>query len=262
MRIRTIKPEFWSHPIMGRLDDFTKLLAIGLLNMADDEGLFVADVSIIKSSLMPFTEDSVRIHGALTDLSRHGWIEIRRHPERGSLGMVVNFKKHQVINRPTASKIRTYWDSLRTHGGLTEDSVLEQGTGNREQGTGKVGAIEQPPELDIAAADLVGPLFPIQGGVHWRCPKGLVETMENTYPGMDVEGELAKAALWLNASPSRRKTARGMQKFLAGWLSRVGQSPSWAKPTQGPVEGSEEYYRQQARRICAEESAKRTGNDA
>lgn len=134
MRIRTIKPEFWAHPILGRLNDFTKLLAIGLLNMADDDGFFVADVSIIKSSLFPFSEDSVSIHGALTDLSRHGWIALKRHPERGSLGLVVNFRRHQVINRPTTSKIKAYWDSVSTHGGLTEDSVLEQGTGNREQG--------------------------------------------------------------------------------------------------------------------------------
>ena len=43
MRIRTLKPEFWSHPVISRQSDAAKLLAIGLLNYADDEGYFYAD---------------------------------------------------------------------------------------------------------------------------------------------------------------------------------------------------------------------------
>jgi hypothetical protein len=151
MRIRTIKPEFWSHPVLGRLPPFPKLLAIGLLNMADDEGFFVADVSIIKSSLFPFTDDSVSIHGALTDLSLHGFIATKKHPERGMLGLVVNFGKHQVINRATPSRIRGYWDSVITHGGLTDGSLPEQGTGNKGTGSMDQGNEEALPPQSPAA---------------------------------------------------------------------------------------------------------------
>jgi hypothetical protein len=124
---------------MSRLDDKTRLVAIGLLNLADDEGYFMADPLFVKSQLFPFTDDSLRIHGALTTLSTIGWIEAIKHPTHGPIARVVNFRKHQKINRPTPSKIKAYWindDSLRIHGGLTEDSLLEQGTGNREQGNG------------------------------------------------------------------------------------------------------------------------------
>ena len=58
MRIRTIKPEFWSHPVMTRQDDATKLLALGLLNFADDEGYFYADAALIRSALRPLDDDS------------------------------------------------------------------------------------------------------------------------------------------------------------------------------------------------------------
>ena len=139
MRIRTVKPEFWSHPVLSREPDSVRLAALGVLNMADDEGYFLADPALVRSSLWPLTESSVSTHGALTRLSQLGWIEVRKHCTHGMIGMVVNFRKHQVINRPTPSKLKTYFlteSSVSTHGALTESSLPEQGReGNREQGT-------------------------------------------------------------------------------------------------------------------------------
>ena len=134
MRIRTIKPEFWSHPILAKLPDRSRLLAIGLLSLADDEGYFLADPALIRSAIFPFTESSLNIHGVLTELSNAEYIALREHASHGSIGRVINFSKHQVVNRPSPSKIKTYWDSGKTHGALTERSVPEQG---KEQGTGK-----------------------------------------------------------------------------------------------------------------------------
>ena len=157
MRIRSIKPEFWGHPVMARLPDSLRLLALGLLSYADDEGYFLAEPALVKAALMPFsdlpltshgglTEDSVSVHGMLTELSIHGWITLKKHPEQGMLGMVVNFTKHQKINRPTRSRVSTYFNSLKAHGGLTEGSLHDQGIeGSREQG-GKVANSSIPPQ--------------------------------------------------------------------------------------------------------------------
>ena len=41
------------------------------------------------------------------------------------------------------------------------------------------------------------------------------------YPKLDVLGECRKAWAWLEASPERRKTAKGMPRFLVGWLNRA-----------------------------------------
>jgi len=40
------------------------------------------------------------------------------------------------------------------------------------------------------------------------------------YPAVDVMQELRKMAGWLEANPSRRKTAKGINAFIVGWLSR------------------------------------------
>jgi len=145
-RIRTIKPEFWRNKDLAKLSEFTRLMAIAVLNLADDEGFFEADPMLVRGDVFPFEDNSLRTHGALTELSRAGYLEIRKTKSKGEIGRVCNFERHQVINRPTPSKLRDLFDStneivdentitddsLRTHGGLTERSVLEE-----EQGTGK-----------------------------------------------------------------------------------------------------------------------------
>ncbi len=45
--------------------------------------------------------------------------------------------------------------------------------------------------------------------------------MKDTYKLHDVEGEMRAAKLWCkNVSACKRKTAKGMARFLSGWVSR------------------------------------------
>lgn len=140
MRIRTIKPEFWEHPVMSRQSDATRLLAIGLLNLSDDEGYFYADPKIVRNHLRQQDDDSLITHGALTELSKIGYISFSEHHTHGRIGKVVEFMSHQVINRPTPSKIKALYDSGSAHGVITEDSPPER-KGKEGKGRGK----EVPP---------------------------------------------------------------------------------------------------------------------
>ena len=151
MRIRTIKPEFWSSEDIAALDYFDRLVFIGLWSMADDEGRLQGDARLIRSQLFPIDdhigESSVRTHGALTEdslsihdtlmhLSNGGQITLYEGCNGRTYIQVTNFTEHQRINRPTASKYPAPTrENTITHGALTEDSSLEQGTGNREQGS-------------------------------------------------------------------------------------------------------------------------------
>lgn len=48
--------------------------------------------------------------------------------------------------------------------------------------------------------------------------------LSKLYPGVDPERELLKAKGWLYANPTRRKTHRGIARFIHGWLSRAQDS--------------------------------------
>ena len=144
MRIRTIKPEFWGHEILAKQSEFTRLLAIALLNYADDEGYFLAAPQSIRGALFPFLDESRKIHGALTDLSNIGYVKLGKLTDGRAVGIVVKFANHQVINRPQASKFKDSSsftdDSVNAHTQLTagmEGNGKEQGTGN---GTASPGA--------------------------------------------------------------------------------------------------------------------------
>ena len=229
-RIRTIKPEFWRNKTLAQQKEFTRLLAIALLNMADDEGYFEADEALIRGDVFPFEKDCKRIHGGLTELSRIGYLAIAEHSFKGKIGLVLAFQKHQVINRPTPSKLRQSFeecqgksgqniDSRRTHGGLTEGSVLEreQGTGNREG--------EQGDSLELKEASKpydVGIVFDLIGSDPgpYSPSVQLVQDFKRFYPNIDVVQHLLAAAAWHATNPKRRKTRSGIEKFLNGWLSK------------------------------------------
>ncbi|MEJ1357882.1 MAG: hypothetical protein RPU12_14790 [Candidatus Sedimenticola sp. (ex Thyasira tokunagai)] len=161
-RIRTIKPEFWQDEDLAELQDVVQLLAIGLLNHADDEGYFKAHSMLIKAVIFPLRVSSLNIQGMLTELSNIDYIRLFTGSDGKEYGLVTNFKKHQVVNRPTPSKIKELEDvtegSLSAHGGLTAGREGKGRERNREQGkdmerdlppSGDCPANAEPSELKV-----------------------------------------------------------------------------------------------------------------
>lgn len=105
-RIRTVKPEFWLNEDMASISESACLLALGLLNYSDDDGYFNANIALIKAAVFPIREPSGSITVLLRELSSVGYIELFSCENSRSYGKVTNFKDHQVINKPTASKIK------------------------------------------------------------------------------------------------------------------------------------------------------------
>ena len=135
-RIRTIKPEFWAHEELSELPPETHMLAAALLNYADDMGLFNANPKLVKAVCCPLREDSLSIQCGLNQLAKIGYIKLGKGEDGKTYGVIEKFAKHQVIGRPSKSKIndiRIEWDdSLNTHGGLNEGSLQERK--GKEQG--------------------------------------------------------------------------------------------------------------------------------
>lgn len=147
-RIRTIKPEFWRSPDIMELSFFQRLLYIGLWNLADDEGRGKYEPASIAADLF-LTEFSLNPHGTVTEVSNAFFEYSNREMiviyevKKRRFFQILNWSDHQKPNRPSASKLPppTSADavliegSLSPHAHLTETSLPEQGTGNREQGT-------------------------------------------------------------------------------------------------------------------------------
>lgn len=134
-RIRTIKPEFWTDEDMAEVSEAACLLAIGLLNYADDEGFFNANPKLIKAAVFPIREPSVTIPVMLRELSNQGYLTLFSTSDSKHFGMISNFAKHQVVNKPRPSKIRELellpYNYGSTTGGLPLG--MDQGSGNGKE---------------------------------------------------------------------------------------------------------------------------------
>ena len=162
MRIRTLKPEFWSSETIAPLPDTAKLLAIGLLNYADDEGYFWANPVLIRASIFPFDDSSTTIRRLLDDLSRVGYLAIGKRTDDGRVvGKVVNFLLHQRIDRPKDSIIKqnVIFDEASTKPRCTIDEAsLLEGNGREGKGSGMEGnGTPLPPEGVVAPIPLTLP---------------------------------------------------------------------------------------------------------
>ena len=150
MRIRTIKPEFWRSDDIAALSVEDRLLFIGLWSYVEDNGVGRDEPQLIQCDLYPldtFTEASVRTHGGLMRLSQRGLITRYEGPDGRKYLQVNSWDKHQKINRPSKPRFPQYNAENCT---LTEGSLPEQGTGNREQGTGKDTPFSPPHEAEAA----------------------------------------------------------------------------------------------------------------
>lgn len=94
------------------------------------------------------------------------------------------------------------------------------GTQTRPSGDRAANAILGPPADAVLEYPCIG-----TGPPRWWLTRSQIAEWQAAYPGIDVETECRRALAWLAANPSRRKTARGMPRFLLGWLSRSVDRP-------------------------------------
>jgi hypothetical protein len=64
-----------------------------------------------------------------------------------------------------------------------------------------------------------------RGPAAWHLTERLLEELHRAYPDLDCRAECRRALAWVQASPRRRKTARGYQAFITAWLQRSQERP-------------------------------------
>lgn len=161
-RIRTVKPEFWAHPRTGAVDRNARLLFIGLLNEADDEGRMRYSAKRLAGVLFPFDDDVTPslLDSWVRQLERAGSVE-QYEVEGASYLVVVGFLKHQKISHSKDSALPEKPPDSFTEASVKppvtvmEEARGEQGTGNREmegeQGTGNAAEAALSPSEHVFA---------------------------------------------------------------------------------------------------------------
>lgn len=150
MRIRSLKPEFWVHPVMARLPAETQLMAIAIICWSDDHGYFEADPRAIRGAVMPYRDSLKTIERDLKRLAEVGFIEVRETPKHGRVGRLPKWRSHQKVSHPSDSNLLPHFtdpasrEAFRNDSGAApepfhDDRKGEEGKGSGEEGKGGEG---------------------------------------------------------------------------------------------------------------------------
>jgi hypothetical protein len=223
MRIRTIKPDFWQNETIASLPEFTRLLAIALLNYADDHGYFMANPKLIHGNLFPFEEDSKKVPRSIQELSRVGYLELGKDEKGRDVARVINFTKHQRVDKPKPSIIKEnciFRDESKTNPRHVQDASQEEGNG-REQGKGN--------ERAIAPSLSRGSLEELRAYA--------VEIGQTALDGESMFHHWESNG-WKNGSNPVKNWKAGIQKWKQnGWLPSQKDSKTANKPKGGNSDG-------------------------
>lgn len=141
MRIRSIRPEFWTSEDVAAMDWHTRLVFIGLWSYVDDNGVGRDVERLIVASLFPLddnlSESSVRVQRALKHLETGG--QVTRYAVDGKPYLhITAWDKHQKINRPSEGRYPLpTCENAESQGALSEASVrphLSLSAGEGEKG--------------------------------------------------------------------------------------------------------------------------------
>ncbi len=85
------------------------------------------------------------------------------------------------------------------------------------------------PDADKNQHQANGPVFislPLADGVSFfEVTESYLQEQLNLYPGINIEQEFRNMCGWLNSNPKKRKTGRGIKRFITTWLQRSQDQP-------------------------------------
>lgn len=141
-RIRTIKPEFWLSPQVMNLSHSGRLMFIGLITQADDDGRGLVDARRLKAAIFPGDECALAdIEGWLAEVACERLAILYTDSKGIRLYQLTGWSKHQKVPKPTPSNYES------PTGTLPDDS------GSATVGSERIGKDRKGTEARVRARD-------------------------------------------------------------------------------------------------------------
>ena len=154
---------------------------------------------------------------------------------------LLNWDKRQFLSDSSTDRTRRYRERHRTSQERHSDSAQSHGNKNvtapdtdtdTEANTDKRTTAQSVPPEELAGT------LPLVDGSEFPIFKSQVSEWQIAYPGIDVRTQLVQAKVWLQANPKRRKTRKGILRYLNSWLARAQDKPQWTNGANGHAKTS------------------------
>ena len=231
VRIRSIRPEFWSSEDIAVLDWHERLVYIGLWSYVDDNGVGRDLERLIVTDLFPLDEDlresSLRVHGALKTLESGG--QITRYRVGGKPYLhITAWGRHQKINRPTAGRYPLpTCDDAQPHVALTEPSVSPHENPPLGEGEkGRRGEVEEAPKRASAPTADRGSRLPED----WMPDEKLMQWASEQRPDLNLPDVIDSFRNhWISMTGASARKRRWDLTFQ-NWVKREKRGPRNSRP--------------------------------
>lgn len=205
------------------LDINTKVLFVHMLLKANwKEGKF-RDITVPRGSFVSsiaklaeetgLTNDEVRT--AISHLIHTGEVT-KRSTNKYTVFTVVNYVLYQDIPEQSPSSPQPIPVLFPT--------IKQRNKGTKEQEISNTASSITCSEPENSAPNPSGILLPLVDKSFYDAPREKIALWRETYPAVDIEQELRRMIAWLDSNPTKRKTRRGIERFINNWLARTQDS--------------------------------------
>lgn len=214
---RIIKESICTSDTVDTLTWFEEVFFYRLIVTVDDFGRMDARPAILRSRMFPLkTITDKQINDALNKLATVGIVQIYEWENRTYL-QLVTWENHQRI-RNQKSKFPAPPDNP-----LSIDSKLLTNVAVIQSNPNPI-RIQNPESEYKSGAEAPDSQALISLTLNNKAEYPIFEDQLNTwlelYPAVDVMQELRKMKGWLDANPTKRKTEKGIMRFINGWLAK------------------------------------------
>lgn len=242
------------------LDINTKVLFIHMLLKANwkdgkfrdttvPRGSFVSSIAKLAEEI-GLTCDEVRT--AISHLIQTGEIT-KQSTNKYTVFTVVNYALYQDITKQTTNSAQTIPELFPT--------IEQSNKGTKKQDLRNIENDISCPKPEKSAPNPSGILLPLNDKSFYDVPLDKIVLWKVTYPAVDVDQELKRMIAWLDSNPTKRKTRRGIDRFINNWLART-QDSGGTKGQKGVSESvGNNAYNTDARRERISRAIAEAGRD-
>jgi hypothetical protein len=193
--------------------------------------------SCVKRSI--FDEELFNVAGILTSRGIQRRF-VRAASQRDEIQIVEKYFLLNVNNKkdvPKSVSIKITFLQEKTNGNPDETNDNSKKTYDNPKSKvkeSKVKKINNKPGTECS--EQVVFRMPLKDNTEFDITESQYTEFVQAYPEVDINQELKKMRVWCNSNPTKKKTKRGVMRFINSWLDRV------TKPPQYPQTGTGEKY--------------------
>ena len=203
------------------------------------------DGRLMYRGIIPYTPDMIAtithhqvgtVEKAMKILEQMGFIEIL---DNGAIYMldIQNFigqssseadRKRSYRKAIEAEKIRISADGNETNGTTNDGQMSDKSTPEnrdksieyRDKNNKNINILAQSSEKQTSEPEADVEALILNDGSEWRPTSALFAEYVRLYPNVDVKQQFNEMRGWCLSNPKKRKTAKGIKRFVNSWLAR------------------------------------------